>query len=107
MNIKKVFIAVVLCTIICASCAPMSKESYLDDFASFMNEVAEMSEECSQKEWQKIEARFELYSDKYYEKFKDELTIGDKLVVGGYQAKFKYYQLKHGVNEKLLNNTDN
>ena len=97
MNIKKVFIAVVLCTAVIVSCAPMSKDSYLDHFASFMNEAAEKCEGCSQKEWQKIEEKFELYSDKYYEKFKDELTAGDKLVVGGYHAKFKYYQLKHGV----------
>lgn len=100
MNIKKVFIAVVLLTVVFASCAPMSKESYLDDFASFMNKVAEKSEGCSQKEWQKIEKKFELYSDKYYEKFKNELTAGDKIVVGGYHAQFKYYQLKHDVREK-------
>ena len=97
MNIKKVFIAVVLCTAVIVSCAPMSKECYLDHFASFMNEAAEKCERCSQKEWQKIEEKFKLYSDKYHEKFKDELTAGDKLVVSGYHAKFKYYQLKHGV----------
>lgn len=69
----------VLFSLILISCQTMTKESYLEDYKSFITEVRENHTEYSPKDWSKKSAKFNDFSSKWYDKYKDELTWKERI----------------------------
>ena len=91
-TINSILVGFLLVLVFClTSCAPMSKEAYLDDFSDFIKEVAENHESYSAKDWRKASEKYEKFTGDWYDKFEEELSFSEKAKVKAFQAKWLYY----------------
>ena len=74
------------------SCAPGSKESYVQEFGEFMTKSAELYTTCPSKQWIKIEQEFKKYSEEYLKLYEFELTPEQRTTVQNYIAVFHGFQ---------------
>lgn len=81
---------VISTTIILMGCAPMSKDSYMKKFDEFTQEVSKNYKSYDAKEWEKMAKKYDNFSGKWYEKYKDELSMKEVLLVRSYQARWYY-----------------
>ena len=99
-------IAAALVILIVSSCLiPASKERYLANFERFVNNVEKNSKEFKRKDWRWADKRYRLYSDNWYEKFREELSLKEQLQIAGmkirYQALKENSKMQRIVDEKL------
>ena len=88
---KLLYISIIaLMAISCST--PLSKESYLEKFDTFTSEVSENYKIYSKKEWKKKTEEFEKFSNKWYKKFKADLTWQEEAKVTANKTKFIYYK---------------
>jgi hypothetical protein len=73
-----------------AACSPMSKESYLERFDEFMSEVSNNYKTYDDRAWTKQTKKYEKFSGKWYDKFKDKFTLKDQIRIKANQAKWYY-----------------
>ena len=81
------FVAVVL-----YSCGPMSKESYMENYKEFVDEVGENYKSYSSKDWSDKDEEHEKYYEEWYDRFKGELTFKDKAKLTKYAIKYNSYK---------------
>jgi hypothetical protein len=55
-----------------------NKNTYLEDYSEFINEVSISGENFSDKQWSDSDSLYLLYSTNYYEKYKSELTKNER-----------------------------
>ena len=82
----KLFIIGCLVLIFC-QCS-MNKDSYLKDFEKFITQTEKNCTTLYDPEWEKIQARFNDYTEKYYEQFKEELSVNEKISISILKSKF-------------------
>lgn len=90
-------VSILFFSLILISCQPMTKESYLEDYKSFITEVRENHTEYSSKDWSKKSAKFNDFSSKWYDKYKEELTWKEQLLVQKYRVEYQLYSAKSGL----------
>ena len=88
----KLFIIGCLVLIFC-QCS-MNKDSYLKDFEKFITQTEKNCTTLSDPEWEKIQARFNDDTEKYYEQFKEELSVNEKISISILKSKFSTLILK-------------
>lgn len=98
--------SIIVLVVAMTSCStPMSKESYLKKFDGFVSEVANNHKTYSEKDWQKKDEKYEKFSGEWYEKFKDDFTLKERLKITTNIAKYQYYsklsQAKSTIKEML------
>ena len=76
------------------SCAPFTKDSYMKDFAIFMDKVTKESNMYSEKEWSEVEEDYHLFTETWQKKFEDEFTPTDKLRIKKYEVQFNVIRAK-------------
>ena len=76
-----------------ASCAPQTKESYLQDYQVFMQDVKEHYDTYSQKDWEEKDEKFKKFSEEWYEEYKEDLTWKEQLRLGQYAIQYNVYKL--------------
>ncbi|MDR1973612.1 MAG: hypothetical protein LBQ31_02940 [Bacteroidales bacterium] len=81
---------VIACFVSCS--APLSKESYLKKYNTFIVEISEKSKTYDDKEWQIMTEKHEKFSGEWYDKFKDDFTFKEEVAIKAYQAKFYYHR---------------
>ncbi|MEZ4883111.1 MAG: DUF6565 domain-containing protein [Chitinophagales bacterium] len=64
--------------------APQTKEEYLNEYSQFIEQMEKKSADFDEDDWKEQDEIQELYAREYYDRFSDELTIGEKLTVTGY-----------------------
>lgn len=74
------------------SCAPSSKEEYLERYKKFMDEVSENYKTYSPEQWEMANEKFARFNNQWYQKFRPTLTWAEKATIAGYQ--FKYQGLR-------------
>jgi len=90
-NLKKILFASI--AIIClSSCVPMTKESYMKKFDAFVTEISENYKTYNDKAWKKQTEKYDKFSGVWYNKFKDEFTFKDEIVIKTNQTKWYYYR---------------
>ncbi len=72
----------------------MNKDSYLKDFEKFITQTEKNCTTLSDPEWEKTQARFNDYTEKYYEQFKEELSVNEKISISILKSKFSTFILK-------------
>lgn len=72
---KKIFISL-FALFIFISCD--NKESYMQDFSQFIQEVEDNADNYSEKDWKKADKKFEEYTGSIYKKYAEELTAEEK-----------------------------
>lgn len=87
---KLIRLGFILSTIILMRCAPMSKDSYMREFYNFTQEVSQNCKTYNSDKWEKMEKKYNDFSGQWYEKYKDKMSMKEKLLVRSYQAKWWY-----------------
>lgn len=87
-------VAVVFVVAVLFSCAPMSKDSYLESYKEFVDEVGDNYKNYTTDDWKAKDAKYEKYVGEWYDKYKDEMTFKETLSVGGYSTKYNAYKAK-------------
>ena len=81
------------------ACAPATKEAYLSDYKSFMERVADERKDYGDVKWKAVMTEYKHYSQDWYNKFEDELTVKERMLLAGYEAKFAYYIAAHKTSD--------
>lgn len=76
------------------SCAPQTKESYLEDYNEFIVNVENESGDYTDEYWKKIEEEYNKFNGEWYKKFEDEFTWKDEILIAKYQFKFNLVKFK-------------
>ena len=87
---RKIFLMLQLLLLLVA-CAPATKDAYLSDYKAFIERVSEERDGYSDAKWEAVKVEYNRYSDEWYKKFENELTVKERMQVAGYEAKFAYY----------------
>ena len=77
-------------TIFLIGCAPLSKDSYMRRFREFTQEVTQNCQSYDADDWERMSKRYDGFSGKWYEKFKDDMSMKEVLLVRSYQARWWY-----------------
>lgn len=88
---KKFFVIAALAFLMVA-CAPSTKEEYLEEYKEFIEEVSEKAKTYSETDWAEKTEEFEKFSKEWYERFKEELSLGEQMQVTAYAASFGYHK---------------
>ncbi len=78
------------------SCAPMSKDKYLEQFDAFIKDVSENCRTYTDAEWTKMSEKYDKFVGEWYDKYESEFTTKDELHIIANQAKWVYF-------EKIIN----
>ena len=78
-----------------SACNPQSKESYMKDYKEFINTVNEKSGNYTENDWVNADEKFNKFNNEWYDKFKDDFTLTDKLKLGKYSLQYGYAKLKN------------
>jgi hypothetical protein len=90
-------ICLLIMLFVIGSCGPQSKESYMKKYDLFLEEVGKNREQYTDKDWKQKDEEYKQFSDKLYEKFKDDLTWKDELKLTANKAKYNYYLISKEV----------
>ena len=66
----------------------------MEQYRDFIDEVADNYQSYSETQWRKAQEKFKNFSEIWYEKFKDEFSTKEQVLIVGYSAKFNYYYAK-------------
>jgi hypothetical protein len=67
----------------------MTKASYLEEYAAFIDK-AQRNYDDPYFNWEAADKSFQLYSEIYFEKFQEELSTREKIVLMQYKAIYKF-----------------
>ena len=103
IGINRVTKALATCIILLclAACAPTSKESYLEKFDDFISEVSNNYKTYDDKAWEKQIIKYEKFSGRWYDKFKDEFTLNDQISIKANQTKWYFYRNLNNVSSTV------
>ena len=76
------------------ACRPYSKEAYLKDYESFINEISLEEQDYTEKDWTSIESKFDKFNTIWYIDYSDEFSLTDKLKVTKLKTQYLYYRGK-------------
>lgn len=93
------FLIVGVLFLLVVSCGSYTKENYLSDFSSFIEDVKTNNSSYSESDWIDAEKLYNDYSDIQYEKFKPELTTEEMLTIGKLKGTYTALKVKKGANE--------
>ena len=100
---RKIYLAYGIFLLVVCSCEVlMTKESYLKRYDTFITEVSKNYKTFNDKDWAKAIKKYEKFSGKWHEKFKDDFTIKEKITLASYKVKFNFYALKQSNDIKQL-----
>ena len=92
------YVALMAIAVMFTSCQ-QSKEDYIKEFKSFVNEVSEECGDYNDADWEKASKEFEALV-KQAEKYED-LTTEETLELAAIQAQYAGIQAKKGINKVI------
>jgi len=93
-------ISLIILLVFAISCsAPQSKDSYLEKFGNFIQEVQNEHLTYNDEDWNQSDLKFERFTGEWYDKFSDELVLSDEVTIKGYQAQYYLYKASDGTND--------
>lgn len=91
-------VAILMLVIGVSSCLiPIKKEWYLSNFEKFVTNVEKNAEEFKPRNWRYADRRYRLYSEKWHEKFRAELTLQEEIQVAGLKIRYTAAKQVSGV----------
>ena len=73
----------------------------MDRYRNFIDEVAENHQTYSDAQWVKVAAKYKDFSETWYVKFENQLSVKEKVLVAGYNVKFNYYYARFQSKEAV------
>lgn len=96
---KKFFYLALAVMMIMMTACQQSKEDYIKEFKSFVNEVSEECADYTDAQWENVAKEFEALV-KQAEKYED-LTAEETLELAAIQAQYAGIQAKKGINKVI------
>ena len=91
-------LAILMLLIGFSSCLiPAKKEWYLSNFEKFVANVEKNANEFKPRNWRYANKRYRLYSEKWYEKFREELTLQEQIRIAGLKIRYTAAKQASGV----------
>lgn len=90
-------LAVALIVILAITSCAVTKESYMNKFDTFVENVKENSSRYNENDWYKTEEKFNKLAGSEYKKFEPELTMQEKLKIAKLIGQYRAIQLKTGI----------
>lgn len=88
--IGKICLIILMIAFLVSSCTISStKERYLANFERFIKNIEKDHSIYNQRDWRWAKRRYRLYSEEWYEKYEDKLTVQDKLKVEELKARYR------------------
>ena len=98
-DMKKIFYVALMAMMVLMTACQQSKEDYIKEFKSFVNEVSEECAEYTEADWEDAAKEFEALV-KQAEKYED-LTAEEAMELAAVQAKYAGLQAKKGINKVI------
>lgn len=76
------------------SCAPQSKESYLEDYGKFINDVTEENKNYTDKQWVEMDEKQDKFTGEWYDKFEEDFTFQDLIVLKKNEFQYNFTKIK-------------
>lgn len=95
ISVYVVLFAVVSCDLL------TDKDAYLNKYGLFITEIAEIYKTANKKEWEKHVRKYNNFNGEWYNRFKNDFTLKEKIVITSYQAKFNYYRALRHTNSSV------
>jgi hypothetical protein len=70
----------------------MSKESYIDRYEAFIEEVSNERDSYTDDDWKDADEKYEKYNKEWYDKFESELSWKEKLKITKYSTQYNIYR---------------
>ena len=96
---KKIFYVALMAMMVMMTACQQSKEDYIKEFKSFVNEVSEDCADYTDADWEKAAKEFEALV-KQAEKYED-ITTEEAVELAAVQAKFAGLKAKKGINKVI------
>jgi outer membrane protein assembly factor BamD (BamD/ComL family) len=96
---KKIFYVALMLMMVAMTACQQSKEDYIKEFKSFVNEVSEDCGEYTDADWADVAKEFEALV-KQAEKY-DDLTVEETMELAAIQTKYAGLQAKKGINKVI------
>lgn len=85
------------------SCStPWTKEAYLEKYEKFIKEVSTEYKEYDEDDWINKDEKFAKFNGEWYDKFKDEYTWKEEIILTKYSFQYNVYRARKDV-EDLFN----
>ncbi|MFW6309620.1 MAG: DUF6565 domain-containing protein [Prolixibacteraceae bacterium] len=91
-----VIITVTLCLFLSSCLLLADKKTYISRFEKFVDRVEKEHEKYDKRDWEWADSQFEKFSETWYEEYRDELTLKEKLKV---QMLIVHYESIRGRNK--------
>lgn len=89
MKNKIRFIPILLILFLTSSCIiPSSKDSYLSNFERFVKDVEKNAHKFTRQDWSWSNKRFSKYSEDWYKKYEDNLSLEEKITVTALRTRY-------------------
>lgn len=75
-----------------ATSKPYSKEAYLEQYAEYIETIANEREGYTEGDWAAYDKKYNLFNDEWYKEFEKELTFEENLIILKYKAQYQYYR---------------
>jgi hypothetical protein len=79
----------------------MSKESYLEDYKQFISEVSAENSDYSFENWKSADEKFDKFQNEWHDKFINEFTFNDKVLLTKYNAQYVMYKYKGSFSNSI------
>lgn len=96
---KNLFYVALMAVMVMMTACQQSKEDYIKEFKSFVEEVSEECADYTEDQWKDVAKEFEALV-KQAEQYED-LTTEEKLELAKVQAKYAGLQAKKGINKVI------
>ena len=96
---KRIFYVALMAMMVMMTACQQSKEDYIKEFKSFVNEVSEDCSEYTDADWEKAAKEFEslvTQAEKY-----EDITTEEAVELAAVQAKFAGLKAKKGINKVI------
>jgi len=103
---KKIYFFLTIVMLSLSSCSTMTKDAYLEQYKSFIDEISSSSQNFKENDWKNADERFKKFDTEWYNDFKDEMSISEKGKTAFYNLQYVYYRNKENAKsifDKYLN----
>lgn len=93
-NLASLFTAIMVASVLLMSCstAPSSKDEYIDDYATFIEDLKVNKDNLTEEQWKEKDKAFEKFSNELYGEFEKDLGIAEQIKIG--KNAFQYAKMR-------------
>jgi hypothetical protein len=93
----RIFTFLLLIQLATSCLIPAKKEKYMINFERFVKNVEKESEQFKPRDWRWADKRYRKYSEEWYQKFREELTLQEQIRVAGFKLRYQAVKERSGI----------